>query len=353
MEEIILNLHMHTTYSDGTGSHKDIAQAALRAGLDVVIVTDHNVLVSDKEGYHCDGKKRLLMLIGEEIHDQARQPQKNHLLVFNAGRELATYAPDSQTLIDQVRRAGGLSFIAHPTDKNCPAIGEASIDWVDWQAQGFTGLELWNSLSELKSVSPTYLHAAFHVFFPHRIARGPEADTITRWDSLHSQGKRVVAIGGSDAHALKVHAGPLTRLVFPYEWHFRGINNHILSPQPLNGDLEHDRKLVYDALAAGHSFIGYDLPAPTRGFRFHAKGREQEYQMGDETDAKQGITLQVHSPLAAEIHLLKDGRPLKVWENRQAGLHNTNEPGVYRVEVYIHKWGRRRAWVISNPIYLR
>ncbi|MGZ9235150.1 MAG: histidinol-phosphatase, partial [Anaerolineales bacterium] len=36
---------MHTVYSDGSGTHKDIAQAALRTGLDVVIVTDHNVLV--------------------------------------------------------------------------------------------------------------------------------------------------------------------------------------------------------------------------------------------------------------------------------------------------------------------
>ena len=40
MHEIILNLHMHTRYSDGTGSHRDIARAAIRAGLEAVIVTD-------------------------------------------------------------------------------------------------------------------------------------------------------------------------------------------------------------------------------------------------------------------------------------------------------------------------
>ncbi len=45
MEEIIVNLHMHTHYSDGTGSHMDIALAAIECGLDAVIVTDHNVLV--------------------------------------------------------------------------------------------------------------------------------------------------------------------------------------------------------------------------------------------------------------------------------------------------------------------
>ena len=52
MAELITNLHMHTTYSDGSGTHQEIAEAALEAGLDVVIVTDHNVLVQGLEGYH-------------------------------------------------------------------------------------------------------------------------------------------------------------------------------------------------------------------------------------------------------------------------------------------------------------
>jgi predicted metal-dependent phosphoesterase TrpH len=88
MHEIIVNLHMHTRYSDGSGTHKDIARAALKTGLDVVIVTDHNVLVHGMEGYYKEKNKRVLMLIGEEIHDQDRDPQKNHLLAFGTGREL-------------------------------------------------------------------------------------------------------------------------------------------------------------------------------------------------------------------------------------------------------------------------
>ena len=50
MHEIILNLHMHTRYSDGAGTHADIATAAMKAGLDAVIVTDHNVLVNGPAG---------------------------------------------------------------------------------------------------------------------------------------------------------------------------------------------------------------------------------------------------------------------------------------------------------------
>ena len=52
MHEIVVNLHMHTRYSDGSGTHKDIAEAAMQTGLDAVIVTDHNVLVLGVEGYY-------------------------------------------------------------------------------------------------------------------------------------------------------------------------------------------------------------------------------------------------------------------------------------------------------------
>ena len=85
MHEIVVNLHMHTRYSDGSGTHKDIAAAALKAGVDAVIVTDHNVLVQGFEGYYKEKTKKILMLIGEELHDQARDPQKDHLLVFGRG----------------------------------------------------------------------------------------------------------------------------------------------------------------------------------------------------------------------------------------------------------------------------
>src|SRR6266581_7404675 len=105
MHELIINLHMHTIYSDGGGTHQDIARAALKCGLDAVIVTDHNVLVSGPQGYYREGKKQVLMLLGEEVHDQARHPQKNHLLVLGANREMATFAQNPQNLIDNIRGA--------------------------------------------------------------------------------------------------------------------------------------------------------------------------------------------------------------------------------------------------------
>ena len=64
MPEIVVNLHMHTRFSDGAGMHADIAAAAMKAGLDAVIVTDHNVLVNEPAGYYKDGNRRVLLMVG-------------------------------------------------------------------------------------------------------------------------------------------------------------------------------------------------------------------------------------------------------------------------------------------------
>ncbi len=353
MPEIILNLHMHTRYSDGAGSHADIATAALRAGVDAVIVTDHNVWVNGPAGYSRDGDRRVLLMIGEEIHDQARQPQKNHLLVFGAGRELATFAPDPQLLLDAVGRAGGLAFIAHPVDPAAAAVNEGDISWVDWEVQGYTGLELWNGFSEFKPRIHSKLHAVYYAFNPRRIPRGPLPETLKRWDDLLASGKKVVAIGGSDAHAHRMSMGPLRRVVFPYEFHFRAINTHVILPRPLGSEAASDTSMILEALRQGHCYIGYDLPSPTRGFSFTAHGLHQTAQMGDELDRKGGVTFKIRLPLKTECRLLRDGKPVRTWHQHELCTYITSEPGVYRVEVYIRYLGRQRGWIFSNPVYVR
>jgi predicted metal-dependent phosphoesterase TrpH len=352
MPEIIVNLHMHTRYSDGAGSHTDIANAAMNAGIDAVIVTDHNVWVKGPAGYYKDGKRRVLLMVGEEIHDQARQPQKNHLLVFGVNRELATSAYDPQALLDAVANAGGISFLAHPVECAAPAVNEGDISWVDWDVHGFTGLEIWNGFSEIKARIQTKLHAIYYVFLPRRIARGPEPQALRIWNELHISGKKVVAIGGSDAHSNRASLGPLRRTVLPYEFHFNAINTHVLLPQELGTDAEIDTGKVLEALRQGHCFVGYDLPASTRGFSFSAHGYQQIAQMGDELECKGGVTITIRLPRRTECVLLKNGKPVRTWQNHDLCTHITSEPGVYRVEAYIHYLGRRRGWIYSNPVYV-
>jgi hypothetical protein len=350
--EAIGNLHTHTHYSDGHGSHVDIARAAIEAGLDFVVVTDHNVWVQGMDGYRYQEGKRVLLLTGEEIHDQAREPQKNHLLVYEARAELAPYATDPQNLVHEAAEHGALTFIAHPSDPPAPRFGEDDLSWEAWDVQGLTGLELWNFMSEFKSRLSSLPSAIYHAYHPAAIATGPYPEVLERWDHMLSLGHKPVAIGGSDAHATPVSMGPLKRVIFPYPFLFRCINTHVILGETLSGETSRDRTLIFNALRKGSAFVGYDLPAPTAGFRFRAQGIEQEIGMGQEMPVKLGVTLQIRVPHPAQIRLRHSGVEIRRWHDVRTAVHTVREPGVFRVEAYLNYRGRLRAWIFSNPIYL-
>lgn len=352
MHEYVGNLHTHTTYSDGYGLHNDLARAAIRAGIDFVVTTDHNVLVQGLDGYRYSGQQRVLLLAGEEIHDPARFPQKNHLLVYEAGHELADYATQPQALIDAVREAGGYSFIAHPVDPEAPLLGESSLSWVDWDVRGFHGLEIWNYMTEFKSKLTSWPRAFYYALRPEEIANGPFDATLARWDRLLDSGERVWAIGGSDAHAMPYRKGPIQRVIFPYEFLFRAVNTHVLVTEPLAGDADADRSRIFEALSSGRCFVGYDLPASTRGFRFFADTERGRAEMGEQAGLGIGLTFQVRTPQPAFIRLLRSGEPVTTWERESHASQIIDRPGIYRVEVDIDYRGRRRTWIVSNPIFV-
>jgi len=348
IHEYVGNLHVHTSYSDGQAIHAEVAQAAAEAGLDFVIVTDHNVWVDGCERYY--GK--VLLLVGEEIHDVRRRPQANHLLVYGAEAELAPLASDPQELINEVNRRGGCCYLAHPLEYRSPISPDlAAIPWADWDVTGYTGFEIWNTMSEFKALARDKLAALLYAYFPALGIAGPFRATLRQWDHLLSQGKHVAAIGGADAHGNTYSLGPLTRVVFPYKHLFRCINTHILTERPLSGLLEDDKPLIYDALRAGHTWVGYDLLAPTAGFRFHARSFTNQAMIGDELARAGATKFEVQTPHSADIRLLLNGRVIVRTRGKHL-RHTTAEPGVYRVEAYRRYRLGRRGWIFSSPIYV-
>ncbi|MEP7287188.1 MAG: CehA/McbA family metallohydrolase [Chloroflexota bacterium] len=351
--EYIGNLHMHTPYSDGVGSHAEIADAALIAGIDIVIVTDHNVLVQGVEGYYGDDERGyILLLTGEEIHDQARMPQVNHFLVYGAEQELAQCARNPQELIDAVNVAGGMGFIAHPHDPPLDLVHEPPIPWVDWSVQRYTGLEIWNYMSSFKGLLPTWKQLLYAVFRPEEVMIGPYPETLALWDRLLTEGYRVIGIGNSDAHGTVYQVGLLRHVVFPYDFLFNCVNTHLLLPQPLSGNWQSDKQALYKALAQGNAFIGYDIPGSTRGFRFSANGQFGSTIMGGSIRLGPGVTLQVLAPARCHIKIISGGKVVAESEGRENLTFTAQTSGAYRAEVWQQYHGQERAWILSNPIYI-
>ena len=352
--EVTGNLHNHTPYSDGALYHQDLARAALRAGIDFVIATDHNVWVQGPERVYTESNGRTAMLLtGEEIHDVKRHPQCNHLLIFGAQKELLPLASNTQALIDGANAAGGLCFLAHPFEIAAPAIGEATIPWEDWGVNGYLGLELWNYMSEFKGLLKSKAAALFYAYYPEIGIEGPFRDTLRKWDELLSRGNKIVGIGNADAHGNTYSMGPISRCVFPYEFLYRAVNTHVLLDQELSGDIQADALKIYDALRQGHCFVGYDVPHTTRGFRFSAYNEGDAVYMGDEIKLGTGVTLQATAPTKCEMSLIRHGETVMNVRDNTHITHVTNKTGAYRLEATIHFKGKRRGWIYSNPIYIR
>lgn len=351
--EYVGNLHVHTPYSDGAAYHARIAEAALLVGLDFIIFTDHNIWLQGIEGYYGDDQQGyVLLLSGQEVHDRARLPQCNHLLVYGAEQDMAHHAHTLSTLIKAAHEAGGLSFIAHPDDRAIPWLKEPAIPWLDRLTDGFTGLEVWNYMSRLKDHLQTRRESLRSVFRPDDVIIGPNPRTLALWDELLSMGRDVVGIGSADAHGTPLKLGPIDHPVLAYDFLFNCVNTHILTRLPLTGDAQHDKGLLYEALRQGRAFIGYDIPGPTKGFRYSAQGQNTTATIGEHIRLGHGVTLQTLAPARARIKIICHGEIVAEDNNTDTLTHVVREEGAYRVEVWRAYHGIERAWIISNPIYV-
>jgi hypothetical protein len=350
------NIHIHTPYSDGTAYHGKIAQAAGLAGLDFLIVTDHNLRVAGVEGYYGSQKDGyVLLLTGEEVHDRYAQPMANHCLVLGAESELSGKAHDIAGLVNDARKAGGMVFAAHPHDKAIRWQSKSrGIPWTDWSIDGLHGLEVWNYMSGFKSLITTPIKTLRNIFSPEDAVIGPNPETLAIWDHWLAVGRRVVGIGGSDAHGNRYNIGPFGHTIFPYDYLFNCVNTHILTPSPLAGQLNHDKQLVYHALQQGRAFVGYDLIGSTCGFRFTAQGGRggTSIQQGGGIRLEHGVTLQVRLPYRAHIKLIRNGDVIADESNVETLTHVARQSGAFRVEVWQMFKGAERCWILSNPIYI-
>jgi hypothetical protein len=348
-------IHIHTSLSDGHASHEEVATLAARAGLDYLIVTDHNAYAPAHQGWHAapglPGRApEVLLLVGEEVHDPAHS-QESHYLVFGAGEDVATEADSPAQLVAAVAARGGLGFIAHPYEHSGAYSHEDEIDWRDWSVRGYTGLEVWNYMSEFKAHLPNAWQSLLFALWPKLAISGPFPETLARWDALNADGP-VMGLGGVDAHATTYSLGPLQRQVFGYAHLFRALRMHLLLEEEWTRDVAHDAGLVYAALAAGRGFLAYDALAPARGFTFTAQQREAAAVCGQSLPAGRGTRFRIQTPAPAHLRLILNG--FCVAEERGSDLvYDSRTPGVYRAEAYRRYAGRERGWVFSNPIAVR
>ncbi len=346
MYEYAGNMHIHSSYSDGSLEIVDIAAKAARVGLDFIIITDHytlQALYDGKEGY----QGTVLVLIGMEANES-----KNHYLCLDIDKEVKNNNENPQVVIDEVNMQHGIGIIAHPFEKGTPLFVDGiSFPWKDWNVHGFQGIEIWNFTSQWKDHITSAFQGILLAFCPHVAMQGPCPQALARMDEYQSRGEKIFAVGGSDAHGYNMRLGMLDLQVSPYETSFKCINIHVLTELPLSGELESDREILYAAIRKGSLWIGYDYFLNSRGFRFFIRDKEKKFQMGDSVLSSQHLEIRVLTPETARVRLMKNGKEWRVSSGKKHVFANI-DPGVYRIEVYHRYLLGYRSWIFSNSIWV-
>ncbi|NTV62037.1 MAG: CehA/McbA family metallohydrolase [Oscillochloris sp.] len=336
-------LHIHTTYSDGTGTFAEVIAAAQAAGLRWIIVTDHDTLEGAPfAGWH-DG---LLVIVGYEI-----TPDRNHFLALNVKSIVSNQLPP-QDFIDEVYARGGFGIIAHP-DERVKNDYKEIYRWDNWTIDGPrervgrpVGIELWNLTSDWVEHA-TRRNKELNFIFPRLGLSGPTPATLAWWDRLNLAGRRTFGVGGVDVHAIKQQT-PLGEIeIFPYRWTFGTLTNYLLLDQPLSTDAQMATQQVYAALGAGQSYFVNRIDGDAPAITFSARRDAQAYAIGDTASLAGGPLLIVADVgCNAYIRLIANGEVLASGVRRIR--QSVARPGVYRLEGY---WGGK-PWLFANPIFI-
>lgn len=81
------SLHIHSKFSDGSGTVEEIAKYATESDLDFIILTDHNTLKAKDKGYE-KWYKQTMLIVGYEVNDMKN---RNHYLVLGTDKVTGTF----------------------------------------------------------------------------------------------------------------------------------------------------------------------------------------------------------------------------------------------------------------------
>lgn len=321
--------HVHTKRSDGRGTVEEVAEAASKARLHFVVLTDHNDFAPRDPVF----MKGVLLIPAVEI-----STHHGHLVAL--GMEKPLDGPRAREVgVDAVLEVGGMAVLAHPVQRKNP--------WKDAEsARRARGFELYSADTFWRDtvLKPfSRLLPAVGGYFANPVHGvmamvTPQPASTERMLELSREDARVV-LCSHDAHGLP-----------PYEDVFRSLAMYL--PQdvvrgPLPEDARAAAELVTRGLESGRAVCGFRALGEPVGFGLEGLGVERrEMRVGEvlkvrvPPHAKEKVRLEVWGP----GKLLPDGESVEL----------TGE-GAVQVEVWMLAPGRFfgtewKPWIVPSPV---
>jgi hypothetical protein len=313
--------HVHTTASDGRGSLPEVVQAARDAGLDFVVVTDHNVRAPERAAY----VDRVLVVPATEV-----STPYGHVVALDVPRALTREERDRDAL-GTIAALGGQAVLAHPFHPRRPFTG--------WGRGPWRGFEIVSN------------DTAWHRVLSDRAAgKIVRAAAALPWDgagavlALSDDPADELARFDAERGAARASGGPRVLLCsadahgYPgYRAAFEAFSMRV--PVERSGDADTDARAVTAALLDGSAACVFDGVAPAGRVRLLRPD-----------DASIALSLGAPPDPRARFSLLRDGRPAGALVPGADGAafrcDGPCPPGDYRVEA----WIEGRPWIFTNPV---
>lgn len=266
-------IHFHTTYSDGSGSIRDIIRCSENLNIDVLISSDHNTMKPKEdgmEGYY--GK--ILYFAAEEVNTEY-----GHLLALGIDREIPR--GDYERVLRDVKGQDGLPVICHPHNWWTP--------WKNFSVKGYGGIEIINLDSQWRGMNPFYILIVFltykiNPYYSMHFLHHKPKKTLEFWDSVQEHGGMITGIASIDAHS-NIKVSKKIRIKIPkYSELFSVARTHVLLDNKLSGTVEgvgQDKANIIKAVKDGKCYMAFDMFGAPEGFYFEAFSDGKYYISGD------------------------------------------------------------------------
>jgi hypothetical protein len=386
-------LHVHADDASHTGgTREELLADCKRAGIDVVMLSDHYRPPRDfMDSWH-GMKEGVLFIPGSEAGGKG-------VLLYPDSSVMDKMEGDLAALVEATTEGTGMVFLSHVEDRP------------DTDMTGYTGMEIYNRHADAKDDMMMLMSIVQQITKPARareieelVKKYPEemfasqldypALYLNKWDE-ETLTQRVVGIAANDCHHNQVftlkmkdentalvgtnvdkdedktelttkqysglsqhfkNAKPgdeLVRLDFdPYWVSIRNVRTHVFAEELTEASIRKNLK-------EGHAYVSHDWMADPTGFQFVAMKNDRPNpddipiaMMGDEIPFEEGLALEVTYPQSGRTRIIKNGEVIS--DGSGVGKwRKVQEPGVYRCEVFLEVDGEWRLWILSNPIYVR
>ena len=381
--------HAHAEDSAHTGgSRPEMLEDAVTAGVQAVFLSDHFRPPRDFMDSWRFRTNGVLFIPGSECRGFLAHPDASVM------KQMDAPIPD---FVKTVGAGSGMIFLSHIEER------------ADHSMEGLTGMEIYNRHYDAKRDMAGLISLAMRLTDPESLTEFEELVRIypdgvlagqveypqlylEKWDR-EGRTRHLTGVAANDCHhnqifilkkldettaglgtnvdpdsglqKIKVSDRPSLRSMLdgrkvgeivaqvdldPYLRAFRCVSTHVQARAKTEAGLR-------AAVTAGHVFVAHEWMGDATGFQCVAipKGGTAASpcaRMGDMIPFQAGTRIRIESPLPGKIRLLHNGetRTVGTGEMLEAGL---NEPGVYRVEVWLEIGGEWRPWIYGNPISVR